>query len=314
MNKLTFLLLCFCLVSSGLSQVIEVEDRVEVSGDTLVLGDIAQIGNRFAILSEIPIGYAPYPGHYRWLGKADLERLLRRFGADMAQISLKMADRVLITRASQTLSRELIRDHVESFLHSKAPNLQLSIKRIDLPKEIILPKGQPDINVSLSGELRNLEHVTLKLNLSVDGRHQKSQWVRVILSARSAVLVATRDLPYGHRLGSSDVRVEEKELRHLNGAISESSQVVGQVTKRPLKTGDTLTSRDLKQPVLVRRGEAITLTARGHNFVVSTTGKARSQGAMGDYIEVENMNSRQRVYGFVTGNRSVEVKLPEAVR
>ena len=65
MNKLTFLLLCFCLVSSGLSQVIEVEDRVEVSGDTLVLGDIAQIGNRFAILSEIPIGYAPYPGHYR---------------------------------------------------------------------------------------------------------------------------------------------------------------------------------------------------------------------------------------------------------
>jgi flagella basal body P-ring formation protein FlgA len=59
----------------------------------------------------------------------------------------------------------------------------------------------------------------------------------------------------------------------------------------------------------VRRGQQVTLEALAGNFAVRVAGVARSDGALGQLIEVENGSSGKTVQAVVRSERTVEVLL-----
>ncbi len=131
----------------------------------------------------------------------------------------------------------------------------------------------------------------------------------VTVQASGAVLVAARPLPRGHRVQASDLRRQTTELGALAGQyLVDDAAAVGQSLRRSVGAGERLTPAVLQAPVLVRRGEPVTMHLQSPAFAIRTTGKAMANGAEGDRIAVENPTTRRVVQGTVTGEGRVMVE------
>lgn len=319
-------LIMAALVANSTALTIRIPERVEVSSDTLVLGDIAAVECQECSgrsvsgpynglqLTSIPLGYAPYAGQYRWLDKSEVENYLRRSGVDPAGVRLEMNDRVLVTRKTQTVPVERIREALESFLRSAQPLLSFSIESIEAPKDLILPLGRLRLEVDGPARLAELENLTLKVDFYIDDRRQRSQWVKVNLVGQGEVLVVTRDLSFGERIQPSDLRIEPRRMTRLEGFFANVREAAGLEAKRPIAAGEILTRQDVRPAALVRRGEVLTVLAQGKNFVISTLGRAREGGAMGEHILVENLESKQTVRAQVVREKTVQVQLAGGIQ
>lgn len=304
----------FALAASSRNVVVSIPSRVEVEGDSMVLADIARISPPVADLARVPLGYTPYAGHYRYLQRSEIENSLRRWGVEVERITLEMEERVLVTRQSQVVGREEIQAAVEAYLAESRPDLEFSIRGLEIPADVVLPEGQVEVQVAEAGRLSRLEGASLKVDFLVNGRLEKSQWVRLSASARQPVLVLLRDIPFGEPVSRTDVRVEERDLERLEDYLTSPQELAGGVAKRPLRSGELVRSRDLRPATPVRRGEIVTLVARGKSFLVKTLGRARISGAQGDLIPVENLDSKQVVHATVVGEKTVEIHLDEGMQ
>lgn len=298
--------LVMIFVAAGVrAQVVRIPDRVEVDREHLSLGDLAQdVG---AELGDLSFGYAPYPGHVRWLSRAEVVSALHRAGQDGLRV--EMADKILVTRASQRLSKEAVRDAVAAYLASSHPQFRFELLELEVPQDIALPAGRLELRVESANTLTRLDGVTLKLAITIDGKVDRSQWVRVRARARGSVVVASRPVSYGEALNRSNLDLVEKDLTELDGLLTDIDQVAGAIAKRGLQTGDILSSRDFQEPVLIKRGDLVTVVARVHNLTVSASARARDSGGRGDLIVVQNLDSKQLVEARVIGANRVEVVL-----
>jgi flagella basal body P-ring formation protein FlgA len=208
----------------------------------------------------------------------------------------------------------LIREEVEEYFRNSYPEFELKVQDLVLPQVIILPKGNLRIEVATDQRPANLDGTSLKIDFHVDSVRQKSQWVRIRATARGRVPVLTKDKRYGELISKSDLDYEYRDFHRIDGFILDPVKITGSVAKRNLRAGDLVYDRDIEQPLLVERGEVVTLVARSKTVRISTLAKARDAGAKGDLIEVENLSSRQLVTATVVGSKTVEVNIPEIRR
>lgn len=303
--------LFFFTFASG--EVIRIDERVEVNSEQISLGDIAQILPENSNLAQIPIGYAPYPGYYRWISKPDIESCLHKWGFDQ-KVEIKMKERVLVTRESQLVDSATIESEVSRFLASSFPDYRITIRELQVPSDLFLPSGPLEVSVDSPASLNRLDGVSLKLNFTSRGERLKSQWVRVSAVAEGTVVVLRQDVPYGKSLSRSDLTAEIRSFNRLESYITNENDVIGCIAKRALREGEILTRRDLKEAVLVNRGDVVTLLARGPAFVVRALGRSRDSGSRGDAVVIENLDSKQLVHATVVGNKTVEVVVAGGAR
>lgn len=123
-----------------------------------------------------------------------------------------------------------------------------------------------------------------------------------------AVVALTRNVSPGTILHAGDL-----ELKPV-AAVSQNLQpfyrveeVVGQEMTWGAPAGTILGRTSIRRPVVVRRGEAVTLYARSAGLRVRTTVRSREDGGVGDLIAVESFTSRDPFYARVTGIQEAEI-------
>ncbi len=305
--KSFLLLLAMC--HSLQAQAIRISGPVEVVSEEVTLGDIARIEPHSDRLAEIPLGQAPYAGHYRWISRSEVEEALRKWGGG-SKLRLLMEDKLLVRRQSQRVTAAQLEEAVRRHFEEHQSGGVFTVERIEAPSGLVVPSGFLEIEIVAPANLGLLSNVSLKANLMLDGRLQRSVWVRTALSAHQSVVVAARDLPRGHRIQSQDVQLAQLRLKRLGSYFSQAEAVIGTVLGRSLSARQPIPAQFVKRPLAVKRGDFVTLMARGASFVVSTTGKAKGSGAVGDRIAVENLNSKKVVRAVITADKQVEVHLP----
>ncbi len=287
-------------------QSIVLPDRIEVRNDQVSLRDLsADLPPEYG---DVSFGYAPYPGLHRWLTRTEVMSTLKRAG--ITDLKVEMPDQVLLSRASSLLDPQLVRDAVSSYLSSVHPGITIEILDLEMPQDVALPEGKATIAVNASNIPTRLDGVTLKLDVSVDGRHQRSQWVRVRARATGEVVVLLRDLGFGETLKASDLAVDRREVQELEGCITNPDSLVGSVLKRNIAKGEILRGRDVQEAVLVKRGESVMLIARTAALSISMAARARDSGSRGDLVTVENVSSKQLIQARVVGLGIVQVDVP----
>jgi flagellar basal body P-ring formation protein FlgA len=314
MRPSVFFCVSALLFQIGLAQVVRVPARVEVRADNLVLADIAEIHPPSSELAAVPIGYSPYPGHYRWLDRSDLEKCLRKQGLSPSRVRIEMEDRVLLTRQTQSLGPEQMRKTVEAFLAERHPELRFRLDHIEMPGEILLPEGEVVVQVDHGQSVTSLNPLSLKLDFLISGRRVRSQWVRVKAVAIANLVTTRREIEFGRELQPSDLQVEEREVDRLGEYYLDVEPLLGTAAKRAFRVGEPIRRTEVRSPTLVKRGDVVTVLSKGANFSISTLGRAREAGTLGDQVLVENLDSKQPVRGIVTGGRQVEVALPGGTR
>jgi flagella basal body P-ring formation protein FlgA len=133
-------------------------------------------------------------------------------------------------------------------------------------------------------------------------------YVPVRVSERRQVLVLMRSLAPGTPVPADAVILQERDVASLPlGYLEHPEDVIGKLLRRPVAAGAALTPDAVTAPASIRRGQQVTLLGQAGGLSVRADGTALSDGASGDHIRVENIDSHRIVEGGVRGDGTVEV-------
>ncbi len=124
------------------------------------------------------------------------------------------------------------------------------------------------------------------------------------------VVILGRSLARGEQLTPDMLELRERNTAVLQyGYFRSPREVAGRVARRALPAGTVLTPGNVAAPVLVRRGERVTLIATRGAVSVRMQGKALRDGSRGDRVQVRNLRSKRVVEGEVVARGVVKMTL-----
>lgn len=128
------------------------------------------------------------------------------------------------------------------------------------------------------------------------------------IGAMVPVVIAARPLGRGDLLSPRDLTVTERNASELPpGYLPAAAEALGKRMRRPVTAGTPLTGSLLEAPVLVRRGQQVTVLAETAGVSVRIAGKALGNGAEGQRVRVQNLSSTRVVEGTVVADGLVRV-------
>ncbi|NRG18016.1 flagellar basal body P-ring formation protein FlgA [Rhizobiales bacterium] len=89
--------------------------------------------------------------------------------------------------------------------------------------------------------------------------------------------------------------------------ITDPEEAVGLAAKRRLRASAPLLSGDLQPPVLVERGDKVTLVYKVPGMTLTAQGQAIAQGGKGDVVDIINLQSRRTISATVVSRGRVVV-------
>jgi flagella basal body P-ring formation protein FlgA len=134
-------------------------------------------------------------------------------------------------------------------------------------------------------------------------------YVRGTVNAYTDIPVLTETVPRGEILSDGDIVIEKIEIRSdFDNIIVDQEYIVGKQAKRALRAGQPLRFSQLMHPILIERGQDVTLVSGLAGVQVRMQGKALASGAAGDRILVANERSGRRLEGIVGRDGTVTIR------
>ena len=122
------------------------------------------------------------------------------------------------------------------------------------------------------------------------------------------VVVPTHDVARGAVISASDLTYSIVATTVMSGVVTSSSEVVGLEARRTLHAGETLRLQDLRHPVLIVRGSTVTMTFQAPGIVLTSSGRAVTEGGLGDTVTILNLTSYRQTTGVVIGPGQVRAE------
>ena len=314
-----------CLPVQGASIVLR--ERATPSGTVVLLSDIADIAaasdEEVHNLGTTPLMAAPARGTQEFLNYTKVLELLESRGVDVSGLTFAGARTVEIGKAlpiqapaAAEPARQLApADHEQAVIDAIVAHLSEVTRYHDWRVEL-------NLNVA---ELRGLD----KLGSDLTASAGRSPWVGtqkfriaglagaepVFVIAKVArlnsVVVATRRIEQGSLIGATDVEMR-MEANAPTTAIHALELVIGKEATRAIEAGAILQGSQTRSPLLVQRGETVKVSARTGGITVSTFAIVQQNGAIGDLVQVQTLDKKQRFAARVAGWKQLEV-LPTGV-
>jgi flagella basal body P-ring formation protein FlgA len=134
--------------------------------------------------------------------------------------------------------------------------------------------------------------------------------VRASGAATLRIVVPARDIMRGEVIGESDLTFAEVTGTALApSTITKFEAITGLQSRRMLRTGESLRAEDLRRPVVVTKGQMVTMTFSAPGVELSAMGRAMGEGGVGDTVTVQNPVSFRMVSATVTGAGTVRAEL-----
>lgn len=274
-----------------------------VSGPNLTVGDLFTDAGEHAAYALAP---APAPGKTMILRTADLQRVAGTFGIDWRPET--GLEQVVVKSAREAVDRAAL----SAALAVAAGNARVELQLPDHLENLYVPAGQ---SAALTVESLDVDDArqsfTARLALpEADG----GQRVEIISGRAFRVIevpVLKTAMKSGDVIAASDV--EYVALRRdmvPADTLLNATNLIGMSPRRVAAAGKALQARDLDSPMLVRKGQLVTVTLKNGPIALSLQGRALQNGSTGDTVRVLNPASNQMVEGVVTGEQTVAVTPP----
>jgi flagella basal body P-ring formation protein FlgA len=131
------------------------------------------------------------------------------------------------------------------------------------------------------------------------------------ISLPSPVAVATRPLDRGAVITAADIELQQRDISQAAAGrpvpFSSVEKLIGMEATRSIQPGSLIMSDSVQPPVLVKRGDSVTVFARGGGIQVRTVARARENGSLGQPIQVESLENHKPYDAVVTGMREAMV-------
>lgn len=140
------------------------------------------------------------------------------------------------------------------------------------------------------------------LKASCDYPRRWSQYIRTDVSLLRQVIASRRPLAKGDSLTLNDLyltRIDQTKLK--KGFFTRPDQIIGHVLNRSITTDQPITPKMLTSPILINKGDSVTIRAGNNGITVEVSGTALELGRRGQQIQIKNDRSGRTIKAQVIG-------------
>ncbi len=291
------------------------------------LGDVAEVAaadaSRVAELERLELFAAPPAGQKRYLRLRELQDMLLARGEGLLELQFSGASQVVVLGAGLSTPSQparpvsvLARQKAEQFA-AKAIGEYLATRvagagawKIDVVLEdsaarAVIEAGGP---CRVSGGKPPWQGRQRFELAPVGGDATRAIAVEAEVSVPPAVVVAARSLARGTRLAAGDLAVRrDVEPGGNTGVFRTVEDLVGQEVRRTIPAGTVIAADWVGPPVVIRRGDAVTVFVRAPGLRLTTQARARADGMLGELVVLESPVDRKRFVARVRGAGEAEV-------
>jgi flagellar basal body P-ring formation protein FlgA len=123
------------------------------------------------------------------------------------------------------------------------------------------------------------------------------------------IVVPARDIARGDTISDSDlsyVFVDPNSV--MSGTATTMDALIGMQTRRVLRAGESVRNDDVRHPIMVTKGSTVTMTFEVPGVTLTATGRAMSEGGLGENVTILNPASFRQITAIVTGQGTVKAQ------
>lgn len=319
-TKLVVIVVVVAGAPSALAASVALRAKSNHQGTMILLGDIADISaasttelNDLVTTALMP---APAPGASRYLRRAEIRDLLAARGIDLGAISLSGADIVEIGKPSPPVETEAesrpTPEQIEASLHASIKHY-LSRQtghaqwKVETPPDSAAFLRIAKLGVELTASGGRKPWIGKQYFKIAGADSDQEITVVATVTKIQPVVTALRAIQRGELVRATDVEITQHEGNLSSAAVSSLADAIGMEAQRSIQAGTILLQSHLTAPLLVERGETVTVFARTAGITVRTFAVARENGARGDLVQIETLDGEERFAARVSGRRQLEV-------
>lgn len=151
--------------------------------------------------------------------------------------------------------------------------------------------------------------------LSYTNASGEREFVRIAGHAAAVVAVPAliRDVAPGETITVDDLTtIEVPAGRAAPTLVTSPAEVTGRAARRMLRAHTPLFANDVKKPVVIKKGELVTVVYAAGGIELSAQGQAQSDAGDGDTVQILNTRSRRTIEARVVGPGMASVTAPAA--
>ena len=120
------------------------------------------------------------------------------------------------------------------------------------------------------------------------------------------VVVPVHDIPRGQTISESDLTYATLPGNAMMAGVVTSVTVAKDMeARRMLRAGEAFRSDDVRRPIVVTKGETVTMLFNAPGVELTATGRAMGEGGVGDTVMVQNPASFRMIHGVVSAPGTV---------
>ncbi|GAB4132008.1 MAG: flagellar basal body P-ring formation chaperone FlgA [Thermogutta sp.] len=323
------LLFAWMVAAAPAARTAELSLRTAVTcgGPVVTLGDLFEIRGSDptadAALAVIPLFPAPPFGERRFVSRQEIQDILALRGIDLRPHTWTGSAMIALTSAPTRLVRndETVGDAVRRRAEEKAaaalreylnrtqsagPVWQVQVELDDRQARWL---GSPDARVEVeSDSALGVDRRRFLVCVTATGERTRFSIEAQVLAAQP-VVVASRPLARDSILTPADVGLSyEAAGGPESNPLHSLEEAIGKQLTLSVSAGRVLDGSVLREPILVRRNDVVTVYTRAPGIVIRTNARAKDDAARGQWIPVETLEVRGKpIMARVIGFREVEV-------
>jgi flagella basal body P-ring formation protein FlgA len=287
-------LACLTTAPAIASENVVLKETLVVEGAHITLGDLFDLDGEVA---EIVVARAPAPGARSALDVGYVQRMAADHELEWANAS--GLRRLSISRSSRAIGSGELSDILEGELYA----IEGQVHEVQLANSALTLHAPLD---SFGG----LEIVSLNFDprsgmLASEVRpYDGAETVRITGRAFATmdVPVLARAIPAGEEIRADDISwISHRSDRIRPDAVLNVENIIGQEARRALRPNEPLRSYDLQRPVMVARGELVTLIFEAPGIQLTVRARAMENAGDGELARFVNLQSNRTVEALVDG-------------
>jgi len=226
-------------------------------------------------------------------------------------IALVAAPERCLSAQPDTQARDAeIRQAVAAFVQQRTAGLgwDVHIDKFYISGNPTLPEGPLAFEVMAPQQWEGWGNISLAVLVRKGDRVVRNIPVRVEVEALADMVVTLRQLDSGTTITEADVAVQKRDIAAVRGRFAcKVNDIVGKRTKTTVKANTALRTDQVEKVPLIKSGQMVTIVAENESMKITVTGRARSSGAEGDIIMVQNLNSLKEIPARVVDANTVQI-------
>jgi flagella basal body P-ring formation protein FlgA len=214
-------------------------------------------------------------------------------------------------QALSAVNREQeIREAVTAFVTNRSAGMgwDVHLRRITISDAFKLPEGTIEYEIVAPQQWEGWGNISIAVMARQKDRIVRNIPVRIEVEAMADMVVALHQIEHGELVSTADVVLQKREIsQNSHLALRVIDEVIGKKARITLRTNQPVRSDQVERVPLVKSGQMVTIIAENEVIKITDFGKARSSGAEGDTIRVQNLSSLKEISARVISATTVQV-------